>query len=85
MDNYISTNDILKIISDYCRKNHVSLSRYARTAGVSKAWLSRLFHEKNKKISLLLAEQLLGVAGYSLRITKEGSIITSSRLRKKYE
>lgn len=83
MDNYIDTNDILKIISDYCRKNHVSVSKYARAAGVSKAWLSRLFHEKNKKISLQLAEQLLAVAGYGLRITKEGSLITSSRLRRK--
>lgn len=83
--NYITTSNVTKIISQYCKENKMSVSKYAQLAGVSKAWLSRLFHE-NKKISLQIAQQLLAVAGYSLQlIQKHGkvqTIISKKRLRR---
>lgn len=78
----IDIKEILNIISDYCTKNHTSLSEYAKSAEISKAWLSRLFNEDNKKISLQIAENLLDVAGYSLKITSKGAKISNSRLRR---
>ena len=81
MENYIDIKDIKNIISEYCEKNNISLSKYAQLAGISKAWLSRLFHE-DKKISLYLAERLLSVAGYQLKIVKDEIKISNSRLRR---
>lgn len=65
---YINTDDIIKTIKEYCKINKISLSKYAQLAGVSKSWISRLMTEKDRKISLQLAQQLLLVAGYQLKI-----------------
>ncbi len=85
MTDKITTKQVLNIIKEYCAKYNISLSRFAHLAGVSKAWLSRLMNENEKKISLLLAEKLLNVAGYSLKIVKQNDIkISYNRLRKKH-
>ena len=68
--NFIETDAILEIITKFCHDNKISLSRYAYLAGVSKSWISRLMTEEDKKISLELAQRLLLVAGYNLKITK---------------
>lgn len=81
MEKYIKTKDILNIISKYCKENNISLSKYAQLAGVSKSWLSRLYNE-NKNVSLQVAEMLLSVAGYCLKITQGQVRISSSRLRR---
>ena len=77
----INTTNILNIIEDYCLKNDLSITAYAKLANVSKAWLSRLMNNPSKKISLKIAEQLLNVAGYHLVIQKESAIITKKRLK----
>lgn len=69
---YIDTNDILQVIINYCKENKISLSTYAQLAGVSKSWISRLMSDKNKKISLQVAQQLLFISGNTLKITKAG-------------
>lgn len=79
---YIKTKDILKIISEYCKENQISLSKYAYLAGVSKSWLSRLFNEDEKNVSLQVAERLLSVAGYKLKISQGQIKLSKSRLRR---
>ena len=69
---YVDFDDILQIIVDFCNENKISVSAYAQRAGISKAWISRLMSEKNKKISLQVAQDLLLVSGHTLKITKAG-------------
>lgn len=81
---YINTQDIIQTIIDFCKLNKMSLSRYSQLAGVSKSWISRLMTEKDKKISLQLAQQLLLVSGHTLKITKAGIEVKKiSRLGRK--
>lgn len=70
--NYVDIDDILRIITSYCKEHKMSLSAYAQLAGISKSWISRLMSEKNKKISLQVAQELLLVSGHKLQITKAG-------------
>lgn len=80
----VEVDDIIKTITKFCRENKISLSRYAQLAGVSKSWISRLITEKDKKISLQLAQQLLSVSRYYFKITTAGMEIKKfSRLGKK--
>ena len=69
---YVNVDDILKIIINFCHENEISVSAYAKRAGISKSWISRLMTEKNKKISLQVAQDLLLVSGHTLKITKAG-------------
>ena len=74
-------NQILQIIRNYCDANDMSMGEYAKAAGVSKAWISRISNEGNKHISMEVASKLLDVAGYKIKITSAG-IEIGTRLRK---
>lgn len=83
MERYVNTKDILDIVINYCKEYKISLSKYAQTAGISRSWLSRLITEENKKITLEVAQQLLSVSGYTLKVTNAGYEIKKiSRLGK---
>lgn len=85
MEKFIDSKDIINIMNDYCKEHHISITHFAKLAGVSKAWLSRLQNENDKKISLYIAQRLLSVAGYSIKITKGNTKISKiRRLRKVY-
>lgn len=79
----IELKEILRIVQNYMDKSGISLGEYAREAGCSKAWLSKLLNEKSKSVSIEIAARLLGVAGYNIRIG--GKIVKNrnSRLAKK--
>ena len=76
MGNNIKVDDILKIVKQYLNENKISLSQYAKEANISKAWLSRLFSENNKQISFDLAQRLLNVSGYKLKIINSEIVIS---------
>lgn len=79
----VSVKRILQIINQYCDEHSITISKYAKMAGVSKSWLSRLENESNKNISINVAEKLLEIAGYKLQLTKAGAVIVkNSRLKK---
>lgn len=59
------TKDIIRIIRTYVYENGKTISEFAKEAGVSKSWISRLYHE-DSEISLLLANRLLEHAGFKL-------------------
>lgn len=82
----IKTDDILDIIKKHMKENKITLSQYAEKSNISKAWLSRMFSENYKNISLDVAQRLLNVSGYQLKITKAGiDIVKIKRLGKHYE
>ena len=64
----IELKEILRIVRNYIDKHDISLGEYAREAGCSKAWLSKLLNEKSKSVSIEIAARLLGVAGYNISI-----------------
>ena len=74
----IELKEILQIVQNYMNQSGMSLGEYAREAGCSKAWLSKL-----QSVSVEIAARLLGVAGYNIRIG--GKIVKKriSRLAKK--
>ena len=74
-------NQMLQIIQNFCDANDMSMGQYAKAAGVSKAWISRISNEGNKHVSIDVAAKLLDVAGYSIKITSAG-IEIGTRLRK---
>lgn len=78
-----STKAILEIIRSSAYNENISMSEFARRAGVSKAWLSKLKHT-NANLSIDTAIRLLDVAGYSLKISKNSTKNSSriSRLKK---
>ena len=45
----IELKEILRIVQNYIDKHDISLGEYAREAGCSKAWLSKLLNEKSKR------------------------------------
>jgi transcriptional regulator with XRE-family HTH domain len=75
------TVKVLKIIKDFIYNNHISLSEFARRAGVSKAWLCRL-QTTDANLSVDTASKLLNAAGYELNISKKHS---ASRLKEAFE
>lgn len=82
----INVNNVLTIVLKYMKDNKMSLSQYAKKAGISKAWLSRMFSEKSKNISLDVAQNLLNVSGYCLEIKKSNiNIVKIKRLGKCHE
>lgn len=64
----VELKEILRIVQNYIDKHDISLGEYAREAGCSKAWLSKLLNEKSKSVSIEIAARLLGVAGYNISI-----------------
>ena len=64
----IELKEILRIVKNYMDKNDVSLGEYAKEAGCSKAWLSKLLNDKSRSVSVEIAAKLLGVAGYNISI-----------------
>ena len=56
----------------------MSMSEFARKAGVSKAWLSRLQHT-DANLSIEMANRLLDIAGYKIII--KDNFNRSSRLK----
>ena len=78
----IELKEILRIVQNYIDKHDISLGEYAREAGCSKAWLSKLLNEKSKSVSIEIDARLLGVEGYNISI--EGKIQkNNTRLTKK--
>ena len=79
----IELKEILQIVQNYMNQSGMSLGEYAREAGCSKAWLSKLLNQKSQSVSVEIAARLLGVAGYNIRIG--GKIVKKriSRLAKK--
>ena len=64
------TKEVLKIIRTHAYQEGITLSQFARNAGVSKAWLSKLKnHDAN--LSLETATNLLNYCGYKLEIRKQ--------------
>lgn len=83
MEKYVDSNDIIKIMHEYCKEHKMSLTQYAKLAGISKAWLSRIQTEGNKKLSLYIAQRLLSVAGYEIHIFKGNTKISKvTRLKR---
>lgn len=60
-----TTKDIIKIVRTYAYQSGMSMSEFAKKAGVSKAWLSKL-KRGDREISLQLAEKILNAAGYTI-------------------
>ena len=81
--NEINLDIILNIVDDYIEKHNITLTEYADRCDISKAWLSRLNNENNKKISLDLAEKLLYNAGYKLKIVENNLKVKKRKLIKK--
>lgn len=81
-----TTKTILNIIRSNAYNENISMSEFARRAGVSKAWLSKLKHT-NANLSIDMAVRLLDVAGYSLKLSKNNTKTSKqvSRLRKVVE
>lgn len=79
----IELKEILRIVQNYMDKSGLSLGEYAREAGCSKAWLSKLLNEKSKSVSIEIAARLLGVAGYNIKIGGQITKKKISRLAKK--
>lgn len=77
-----TTQDIIKIVRTYAYQSGMSMSEFAKKAGVSKAWLSKLKHG-DREISLQLAEKILNAAGYTI-ILKHGHDVTEAD-KKTYE
>ena len=76
------TRQVLQKVREYMAAEKMSMSEFARQTGVSKAWLSKLKHT-DANLSLNTAQDLLHYMGYTLRLTREGSIyINKSRMRK---
>lgn len=76
------TRQVLQKIREYMAAEKISMSEFARQTGVSKAWLSKLKHT-DANLSLNTAQDLLHYMGYTLRLTREGSVsIHKSRIRK---
>lgn len=73
-----STTDIIKIVRTYAYQNGMSMSEFAKKAGISKAWLSKLKHG-DREISLQLAEKILHAAGYEIILKHGHDIIESDK------
>lgn len=71
-----TTKEIIQIIRTYAYQHGLSMSEFAKKAGISKAWLSKL-KTQDREISLQLAEKILHAAGYSI-IVKHQSEITDT-------
>lgn len=69
MNNKI-TKQILGIIRNYVYQNEISMSEFARRAGISKSWLSKLKHT-DANLSIDTAFNLLNEAGYTMKIEKK--------------
>ena len=86
-----TTKDVIKIIRTYVYENGKTVSEFAREAGVSKSWISRLYHE-DSEISLLLANRLLEQAGYKMVVkhntqlnrsdTEKIEVLTDDQIRR---
>ncbi|MDF2534280.1 MAG: hypothetical protein K0R18_437 [Bacillales bacterium] len=68
-----TTKDIIRIVRTYCYQNGITVTQFAKKADVSKSWISRLKNE-DAEISLQLAKQLLGAAGYKVIIKHQSDI-----------
>lgn len=76
------TRQVLQKVREYMAAQKMSMSEFARQTGVSKAWLSKLKHT-DANLSLNTAQDLLHYMGYTLKLTREGSInIGRSRIKK---
>ena len=76
------TRQVLRKVREYMKAEKMSMSEFARQTGVSKAWLSKLKHT-DANLSLNTAQDLLHYMGYTLRLTREGSVsINKSRIKK---
>lgn len=73
-----TTKDILRIIRTYAYLNGMSMSEFARKAGVSKSWISKMKHT-DTEISLKFAEKLLDAAGYKI-VVKHHTQLTEEDL-----
>lgn len=71
-----STKDVIRIARTYAYKNGLSMTAFAKQAGVSKAWLSRL-HHGDGDLSLEYANKLLSAAGYKLIIKHQSQLSES--------
>lgn len=79
---YGLTRQVLQKIREYMKAQKISMSEFARQTGVSKAWLSKL-KNTDANLSLNTATDLLHYMGYTLKLTREGSIsILPTRLKK---
>ena len=73
------TKEVLNIVRNFVDKESISMSEFARQAGVSKAWLSKLQHT-DANLSIEMANRLLIIAGYKIEI--KNTIKKSSRLKR---
>ena len=71
-----TTRDVVRIARTYAYKNGLSMTQFAKQAGVSKAWLSRL-HHGDGDLSLEYANKMLEAAGYKLIIKHQSNLSDS--------
>ncbi|MFW6242953.1 MAG: helix-turn-helix domain-containing protein [bacterium] len=64
------TTQILTIIRAVANNENITISEFARKAGISKSWISKL-QNTDANLSLETATHLLDVVGYELVIKKK--------------
>ncbi|MFW6008586.1 MAG: helix-turn-helix domain-containing protein [archaeon] len=70
MKNHI-TKEVISILRTTAHQKGISVSSYAKEAGISKAWVSKLQNDTSANLSVETAEKILSVAGYKLEVKKK--------------